>query len=98
MLYTVTPTEIPDLLVLEPKVFGESGGFFFESFKQVTSVNVHFVQDNHSRSTQDYAPAFEHCIAWDDPAVGISWPQGLAPQLSAKDQADMSVAQAEVFA
>jgi dTDP-4-dehydrorhamnose 3,5-epimerase-like enzyme len=31
MPYTVTPTHIPDLLVLEPKVFGDSRGFFFES-------------------------------------------------------------------
>jgi dTDP-4-dehydrorhamnose 3,5-epimerase len=55
MPYTVTPTHIPDLLVLEPKVFGDSRGFFFESFNQqdfnqVTGLNVNFVQDNHNRN------------------------------------------------
>ncbi len=48
-------TEIPDLLILEPKVFGDARGFFVEShntriFKQVTGVQADFVQDNHSRS------------------------------------------------
>ena len=57
MPYTVTPTRIPDVLILEPKVFGDSRGFFFESFnqqdfKQVTGLDVNFVQDNHSKSTQ----------------------------------------------
>ena len=57
MPYTVTPTHIPDLLVLEPKVFGDARGFFFESFNQqdfnqATGLNVQFVQDNHSRSAQ----------------------------------------------
>jgi dTDP-4-dehydrorhamnose 3,5-epimerase len=57
MPYTVTPTAIPDVLILEPKVFGDSRGFFFESFNQqdfnhVTDLDVHFVQDNHSRSAQ----------------------------------------------
>jgi dTDP-4-dehydrorhamnose 3,5-epimerase len=55
MPYTVTPTHIPDLLVLEPKVFGDSRGFFFESFNQqdfnqATGLNVQSVQDNHNRS------------------------------------------------
>ena len=183
MPYTVTPTAIPDVLVLEPKVFGDSRGFFFESFNQqdfnqATGLNETFVQDNHSRSakgvlrglhyqlqqpqgklvrvvrgavfdvavdirkssptfgrwvggelsednhrqfwvpagfahgfvvlsetadflyktTNYYAPAHERCIAWNDLAIGIIWPQGLAPQLSAKDQAGVSLAQAEVFA
>ena len=57
MPYTVTPTAIPDVLMLEPKVFGDSRGFFFESFNeqdfaQATGLNVKFVQDNHSRSTK----------------------------------------------
>ena len=57
MPYTVTPTEIPDVLILEPKVFGDARGFFFESFNardfaQVTGLNVDFVQDNHSKSAQ----------------------------------------------
>jgi dTDP-4-dehydrorhamnose 3,5-epimerase len=181
MPYTVTPTHIPDLLILEPKVFGDARGFFFESFNQqdfnqATGLQVNFVQDNHSRSTQGvlrglhyqvqqpqgklvrvvrgavfdvavdirqssstfgqwsgieltednhkqvwvpagfahgfvvlsdtadflyktteyYAPAHERCIAWNDPAIGITWPQGLAPQLSAKDQAAKPLAEAEL--
>ena len=182
MPYTATPTAIPDVLILEPKVFGDSRGFFFESFNakdfaQATGLKVDFVQDNHSRSargvlrglhyqleqaqgklvrvvrgavfdvavdirkssptfgqwvgyelsednhrqfwvppgfahgfvvlsetadflyktTDYYAPAHERCIAWNDPAIGITWPPGLAPQLSAKDQAGLPLAQAEVF-
>ncbi len=182
MPYTVTSTAIPDVLILEPKVFGDSRGFFFESFNaqdfaKATGLNVEFVQDNHSRSSQGvlrglhyqlqqpqgklvrvvrgavfdvavdirkssptfgqwvgceltednhrqmwvppgfahgfvvisasadflykttdyYAPAHERCIAWNDPAIGIRWPQGIAPRLSPKDQAGLSLAQAEVF-
>ncbi|MDP2163544.1 MAG: dTDP-4-dehydrorhamnose 3,5-epimerase [Hydrogenophaga sp.] len=178
-----TPTAIPDVMVIEPKVFGDARGFFFESFNQkafneATGSNVNFVQDNHSRSakgvlrglhyqlqqpqgklvrvvrgavfdvavdirkssptfgqwvgvelsednhkqlwvpagfahgfvvlsetadflyktTDYYAPAHERCIAWDDPAIGIEWPADIAPQLSAKDQAGLSLSQAEVFA
>ena len=53
----VTPTAIPDVLVLEPKVFGDVRGFFFESynrkaFHEATGLDVDFVQDNHSRSAQ----------------------------------------------
>jgi dTDP-4-dehydrorhamnose 3,5-epimerase len=53
----VTPTRIPDVLVLEPKVFGDSRGFFLESwnektFEEAAGLDVHFVQDNHSRSQQ----------------------------------------------
>lgn len=51
----VIPTAIPDVLVLEPKVFGDDRGFFFESFnqkafQQATGLQVSFVQDNHSKS------------------------------------------------
>jgi dTDP-4-dehydrorhamnose 3,5-epimerase len=51
----ITPTAIPDVLVLEPKVFGDTRGFFFESFNQrtfdeATGTAHAFVQDNHSRS------------------------------------------------
>lgn len=52
----VEPTPIPDLLIIEPTVFGDSRGFFFESynhrtFQALTSLTVSFVQDNHSRSS-----------------------------------------------
>jgi len=183
MSYNVTPTAIPDVLMLEPKVFGDSRGFFFESFNeqdfaQATGLNVTFVQDNHSRSakgvlrglhyqvqqpqgklvrvvrgavfdvavdirrssptfgqwvgselsednhrqfwvppgfahgfvvlsesadflyktTDYYAPAHERCIAWNDPDIGIEWPVGLEPVLSAKDVSGMPLAKAELFA
>jgi len=52
-----TPTAIPDVLLIEPKVFGDSRGFFYESFNQkafddALGRHVTFVQDNHSRSTK----------------------------------------------
>ena len=53
----VTPTAIADVLVIEPKVFGDARGFLFESFNQkafnhTTGLNLNFVQDNHSRSAK----------------------------------------------
>ena len=51
-------TTIPDLLIIEPKVFGDERGFFFESFNrrkfaELTGRDVEFVQDNHSRSVKN---------------------------------------------
>ena len=53
----ITPTTIPEVLILEPKVFGDTRGFFFESYNRnalavATGLNLDFVQDNHSRSTK----------------------------------------------
>jgi len=179
----VTATAIPDVLVIEPKVFGDARGFFFESFNgnvfnEAVGRHVDFVQDNHSRSsrgvlrglhyqiqqpqgklvrvargavfdvavdirrssstfgkwvgvelTEDnhkqlwvpegfahgflvlsetadflykttdyYAPTFERCILWDDPSLGIVWPDvGDVPALSAKDAAASDFKRAEVF-
>ena len=50
-----TPLAIADVMLIEPKVFGDSRGFFYESFNQqafdqATGVHLPFVQDNHSRS------------------------------------------------
>mgnify|MGYP003417487383 FL=1 len=179
----VTPTAIPDILIIEPKVFGDERGFFFESFNQdafhqATGLNVNFVQDNHSRSvkgvlrglhyqiqqpqgklvrvvsgevldvavdirrksptfgkwvsalltaqshkqlwippgfahgfmvmsdtadflyktTDYYAPAFERCILWNDPALGIDWQLAELPKLSGKDALGVLLSQADVFA
>ena len=52
-----TPTAIADVLVIEPQVFGDERGFFFESynrrkFLEVTGVDTEFVQDNHSKSSK----------------------------------------------
>ena len=53
----IIPTKIPDVLIVEPQVFGDERGFFLESFNQrhweeLTGLKTNFVQDNHSRSTQ----------------------------------------------
>lgn len=57
MPYTVLSTTLPEVLILEPKIFGDDRGFFFESFNQrdfqkATGLDVNFVQDNHSKSSQ----------------------------------------------
>ena len=179
----VIRTAIPEVVLIEPKVFGDARGFFFESFNQkafndATGTNHQFVQDNHSRSAQGvlrglhyqiqqpqgklvrvvrgavidvavdirkssptfgqwvaeelsednhrqlwvppgfahgfvvlsemaeflykttdyYAPAFERCIAWDDPTLAIDWKlAGRQPLLSAKDAQGLPLAKAELF-
>ena len=179
----VTRTSIPDVLVIEPKVFGDARGFFYESFNgkafdEAVGRHVEFVQDNHSRSvkgvlrglhyqiqqaqgklvrvvrgavfdvavdirkssptfgqwvgvelteenhkqlwvpegfahgfvvvsesadflyktTDYYAPAHERAILWDDPGLGIRWPDlGARPTLSAKDQGGSSLEKAQLF-
>lgn len=57
MSFTVTPTSLSGVLLIEPKVFGDGRGFFVESFNQrdfrsATGLEVTFVQDNHSHSTR----------------------------------------------
>lgn len=54
----IVKTEIPDVLIIEPKVFGDARGFFFESFNarafaEATGLSPNFVQDNHSRSAKN---------------------------------------------
>jgi dTDP-4-dehydrorhamnose 3,5-epimerase len=54
----ITPTTIPEVLILEPKVFGDERGFFMESFSQklfneAVGREIVFVQDNHSRSSRN---------------------------------------------
>lgn len=177
----VISTAIADVLIIEPRVFGDPRGFFFESFNQrefnaATGTDLCFVQDNHSRSakgvlrglhyqlgqpqgklvrvargavfdvavdirpdsttfgkwvgvelneknnrqlwvppglahgflvlsdsadflyktTDYYAPTLERCIAWNDPALAISWPLDGPPTLSAKDSAGNAFKVAEV--
>jgi dTDP-4-dehydrorhamnose 3,5-epimerase len=58
MPFTPVATELPGVLILEPKVFADSRGFFFESFnardfQAATGIESPFVQDNHSRSVRD---------------------------------------------
>ncbi|MDB5728215.1 MAG: rmlC [Noviherbaspirillum sp.] len=177
-----TPSAIPDIVLLEPRVFGDERGYFFESynerqFEQAMGLKLDFVQDNQSRSARNvlrglhyqidrpqgklvrvlageifdvavdvrkssptfgkwvgmtlsaenfhqlwippgfahgfavlsesadilykttdyYAPQFERCIAWNDPAIGIEWPIQSEPVLSAKDKAGLPLAQSELF-
>ncbi len=167
----VTSLAIPDVYLLEPQVFGDERGFFFESFNHAKfeaaiGRQVKFVQDNHSKSakgvlrglhfqdpkpqgklvrvtqgevfdvavdirkgsptfgqwvgeilsadnkkqlwipeglahgflvlsesaeflyktTDYYAPEFDHCILWNDPMLAIQWPIEGLPTLSSKDQ------------
>jgi dTDP-4-dehydrorhamnose 3,5-epimerase len=178
----VVRTAIPEVLVLEPRVFGDARGFFLESYNvrvlaEVAGITAPFVQDNHSRSgrhvlrglhyqlehpqgklvrvvagavfdvgvdlrrasptfgrwvglelsadnkriawippgfahgflvlsefaevlyktTDFYAPEDERCIAWDDPDIGVRWPLAGDPLLSARDQAGLRLAGAEVY-
>lgn len=178
-----TPTTIPEVMIIEPNVFGDERGFFFESFNQkkfeeAIGRPTQFVQDNHSRSAKNvlrglhyqiknaqgklvrvtkgevfdvavdvrkssptfgqwvgailsaenkkqlwvpegfahgfvvlsesadflykttdyYAPEHERSIIWNDPQVGIEWPEGIEPVLSDKDQEASTLEQAEVFA
>lgn len=177
----IIKTEIPDALIVEPKVFGDERGFFYESFnqkawEQATGLQTTFVQDNHSlstkgvlrglhyqlqqpqgklvrvvagevfdvavdirkgsptfgrwvgvilsaenkrqfwvppgfahgflvlsntaellyKSTDYYAPAYERCIAWNDPDLGIVWPYDGEPLLAAKDRVGARLADAEI--
>ena len=56
-MVTVTATRLPEVRIIEPRVFGDARGFFLESwnqrvFDEAIGQSVHFVQDNHSRSTR----------------------------------------------
>jgi len=167
----VISTEIDDVVIIEPKVFGDERGFFLETFQaeryaELAGIDLPFVQDNHSRSgknvlrglhfqkskpqgklvrvvrgevfdvavdirkdsptygkwagvllsgdnkrqfwvppglahgfvvlsesadfeykcTDYYDPSDEGALIWNDPDVGIEWPEGIEPILSAKDQ------------
>lgn len=64
----VEPLAVPDVVVIEPAVFGDDRGFFFESFNQrrfeeAIGKSVTFVQDNHSRSTRGVLRGLHYQIA-----------------------------------
>lgn len=179
----VIKTNIPDVVIIEPKVFGDERGFFLETFqaeryRELAGIELPFVQDNHSRSskgvlrglhfqkskpqgklvrvvrgevfdvavdirkdsptygqwsgvllsednkrqfwvppglahgfmvlsdvadfeykcTDYYDPSDEGCLIWNDPSVGIEWPQGIEPKLSAKDELGLTLKQLEAGA
>lgn len=180
----VTDAKIQDVKIIEPTVFEDERGFFYESFNHkkfeaAVGYSVSFVQDNHSKSskgvlrgvhyqlpphaqgklvrvvrgevfdvavdirkssptygqwvgvtlsaenkkqlwipegfahgfltlsqtaeflyktTDYYAPAFERCIRWDDELIGVHWPGGTVPLVSAKDTNASRLLAAEVFA
>ena len=62
----VTPTALPEVLVLEPRVFGDDRGFFFESWNarsfEKAGIAAHFVQDNHSRSRRSVVRGLHYQI------------------------------------
>ncbi len=63
-----TPTKIPDVFLIEPDVFGDERGFFFESFNQqkfeaTIGKKINFVQDNHSKSTQGVLRGLHYQLA-----------------------------------
>jgi dTDP-4-dehydrorhamnose 3,5-epimerase len=177
------PSDLPEVLILEPKVFEDDRGFFMEShnrkrFAELTGCDVEFVQDNHSRSARGvlrglhyqlppspqgklvrvvvgeifdvavdvrrsspnfgrwtgvilsaqnrrqlwvpegfahgfltlsdaaevlykatgyYTPQAERAIAWNDPEIGIAWPDAGEPLLAAKDAAAPLLAGADTF-
>jgi dTDP-4-dehydrorhamnose 3,5-epimerase len=68
MLLKVTPTSLPEVLIVEPRVFGDTRGFFTESwnedrFNQATGNTLRFVQDNHSRSSRGVLRGLHYQLA-----------------------------------
>lgn len=178
-----TSTELPGIILIQPKIFADERGFFLESYRKdrfsAAGIQADFVQDNHSASTQGvlrglhyqirqpqgklvrvvagevfdvavdlrrssptfgnwvgvtlsarkknqlwvppgfahgfyvtsekaeilykatdyYAPQWEHCLLWNDPALGIDWPiiNGELPVLSAKDAQGSLLSETETY-
>jgi dTDP-4-dehydrorhamnose 3,5-epimerase len=84
----VVKTSIPDILIIEPKVFGDERGFFFESFnaqafETATGLkNVQFVQDNHSKSAKNVLRGLHY---------QIEQPQGKLVRVTAGEVFDVAV-------
>ena len=83
----VTSTPIPEVLIIEPKVFGDARGFFYESFNQkvfneVTGLNETFVQDNLSRSSHNVLRGLHY---------QVQNPQGKLVQVMAGEIFDVAV-------
>lgn len=83
----ITRTTIPDVFIIEPKVFGDERGFFFESFnkrrfQQLTGIADEFVQDNHSRSAKNVLRGLHY---------QIRQPQGKLVRVTAGEVFDVCV-------
>ena len=83
----VIKSSIPDVLILEPKVFGDERGFFYESYNERdfienTGANVRFVQDNHSRSMKNVLRGLHY---------QIRQPQGKLVRVTAGEAYDVAV-------
>ncbi|WP_454735772.1 dTDP-4-dehydrorhamnose 3,5-epimerase [Cupriavidus necator] len=87
MSVNVIPTALPEALIIEPKVFGDDRGFFFESFnakefEDLTGINRTFVQDNHSRSARQVLRGLHY---------QIQHPQGKLVRVVAGEVFDVAV-------
>ena len=83
----IIPTNIADVLIVEPTVFGDARGFFFESFntrrfEELTGINANFVQDNHSRSAKNVLRGLHY---------QIQHPQGKLVRVTAGEVLDIAV-------
>lgn len=83
----IQTTDIPDVLIIEPKVFGDDRGFFYESFnertfKELTGVTTTFVQDNHSKSAKNVLRGLHY---------QIQQPQGKLVRVVAGEVFDVAV-------
>ncbi len=83
----IISTTIPDVLILEPRVFGDDRGFFFESFNErtwqvLTGLDVRFVQHNHSRSAKNVLRGLHY---------QIQQPQGKLVRVIAGEVFDVAV-------
>ncbi|MGO8755112.1 MAG: dTDP-4-dehydrorhamnose 3,5-epimerase [Gallionellaceae bacterium] len=83
----VTPTAIPDILLIEPEVFGDARGFFYESynarkFRELSGLEPNFVQDNHSRSQKNVLRGLHY---------QIRQPQGKLVRVCAGEVFDVAV-------
>jgi dTDP-4-dehydrorhamnose 3,5-epimerase len=83
----VIATAIPDVLIIEPKVFGDDRGFFYESFnerrfQELTHLSPRFVQDNHSKSAKNVLRGLHY---------QIRQPQGKLVRVTAGEVFDVAV-------
>ncbi|KAI3598620.1 dTDP-4-dehydrorhamnose 3,5-epimerase [Cupriavidus necator H850] len=87
MAITVTATALPEIKLIEPRVFGDARGFFFESFNarefaEQVEVGVEFVQDNHSRSAKNVLRGLHY---------QIQHPQGKLVRVTSGEVFDVAV-------